>query len=551
MRKTGKKQYVVWLALAVVLLVQTVMMVYFGTQKSGYHLDEMLTYELSNYPEMYFSRTEGFVGSWVDGQFFQDALTVDGLGDLDYSIAYRNQQKDVHPPLYYFIIHTVSALFDGRLSKWAGILPNMLCCLLATVLLYAAANRLMKNRALALITAAVWAWSVGGMSTAVFIRMYALLTCIIMALVLLHLEAFDNVRQGVLKKTTMAGLFLVTLMGILTQYYFLIICFFLCGSFFLYLCISRRWKLVLQYAVVEVAALCAAVVLFPTMLYHIFGGYRGEEAFSNMVEGGNFLTSIKTIGTTISRQVLNGWLKEGVLVLLLLLVAYLVRSRIAPPRRGRRDSQGEKKVPQGWTVTDGLVATVAVVALGYFAIVAKVAPYKTDRYFFGIYPLFALCLVYLTYRVLLLWVKKPQWCVLAVAVLSLGITVASYQMQTVNYIYAPYQQRQEALAPYEGYPVVTLTIYASGDYSADVFAMEFPMFSQVYRCKNGDYAGVKQAAQTRDIGDGFLLYVQDYKNMTHEAIREALEQQVKLDQFELLTEAGCRVYFCTLEEATP
>lgn len=98
---------------------------------------------------------------------------------------------------------------------------------------------------------------------------------------------------------------------------------------------------------------------------------------------------------------------------------------------------------------------------------------------------------------------------------------------------------------------MTLTIYASGDYSADVFAMEFPMFSQVYRCKNGDYAGVKQAAQTRDIGDGFLLYVQDYKNMTHEAIREALEQQVKLDQFELLTEAGCRVYFCTLEEATP
>ena len=332
MKTQNQKRYLILLALVLVLAVQTVMMGYFGQKKAGYHVDEVYTYELSNYPGTFFSETEGFLDTWVDGSFFQESMSVDGLGDLDYSIPYHNQENDVHPPVYYFVIHTVSALFHGEVSKWIGILPNMFFCLLTTVLLYLVAARLFPNRVLALLVAAMWAWSVGAMTTAVFIRMYALLTCIATALVLVHLKALEDVRRGKLRKRTAALLFVVTLLGILTQYYFLVFCFFLCGIFFLYLCATRRWKLLGVYTVLEGGALCAAVVLFPKMLFHIFGGYRGKEAFGSMATKEGTLDGLKKVASTISRQLFNGWLKECILLVVAVVVVYFLVKHVLHPR---------------------------------------------------------------------------------------------------------------------------------------------------------------------------------------------------------------------------
>lgn len=117
MKTQNQKRYLILLALVLVLAVQTVMMGYFGQKKAGYHVDEVYTYELSNYPGTFFSETEGFLDTWVDGSFFQESMSVDGLGDLDYSIPYHNQENDVHPPIYYFVIHTVSALFHGEIGR--------------------------------------------------------------------------------------------------------------------------------------------------------------------------------------------------------------------------------------------------------------------------------------------------------------------------------------------------------------------------------------------------------------------------------------------------
>lgn len=243
MKISRYKQWTMIAGLIVVLVVQLVMMCYFGGQKSGYHVDEIYTYELANYQETFFSNTEGLMESWVDGDFYREAMSLDGVGDLDYSIPYHNQEKDVHPPLYYFVIHTVSAFFGGTVSKWIGILPNMIFCLLTTVLFFLVGKRILPNQGLVLVVAAMWAWSVGCMSTAVFIRMYAMLTFFCMALVYIHVMALSDVKQGKFQKRTMGLLFLVTLAGILTQYYYLVFCFFLCGIFFLYLGLTKRWKL--------------------------------------------------------------------------------------------------------------------------------------------------------------------------------------------------------------------------------------------------------------------------------------------------------------------
>lgn len=559
MKTQNQKRYLFLLALVLILAVQTVMMGYFGHKKNGYFVDEVYTYELANYEDTFFSKSDEYLNSWVDGAFFQEAMSVDGLGDLDYSNVYHNQEKDVHPPIYYFVIHTVSALFHGNVSKWIGILPNMFFCLVTTVLLYLVAARLFPNRVLALLAAAMWAWSVGAMTTAVFIRMYALLTCIAMALVLVHLKALEDVRRDKLRKRTAALLFVVTLLGILTQYYFLVFCFFLCGIFFLYLCATRRWKLLAAYTVLEGGALCAAVAIFPKMLFHILGGSRGKEAFENAATSGGLWDSLKSVFSIMSKQLFNGWIKECLIVVAAVLIGYVlwkhvlhVRCSMAGNGKGMDvhiNAHPETKWKIHISIDMILVLAVCLMCGGYSVMIAKVAPYQVDRYYMCIYPLISLGLVYLLYRTADLCLKNVKRSALVLGVICILVTAVSYREQNVNYLYEYYQARYDALEPYEGYPVVYLTINGNHNNRADGFAMEFIQAPYVFCCEKRDYTGIKQAAATRDITQGFLLYVQDYGNMNDEQIREQIEKQVNLDQFELLTRIGCNVYFCTLEEA--
>lgn len=535
MKTNDGKRTLAVLALLVILAVQGVMMGQFGVRKTAYHVDEIYTFELANCPDTWFSFREGFMESWVDGEEIQKAMTVDGLGDLDYSIPYRNQKNDVHPPLYYFVIHTLSALFAGTLSKWIGILPNMAFCLLTTVLLYLAGVKLFEKRGPALVAAGWWAWSVGCMSTAVFVRMYAMLTCLCTALVLLHLVALGEVKRGALRKRTVAGLFLVTLAGILTQYYFLVFCFFLCGVFFLFLCGTKRWKLLVGYTVTEGAALCGAVVLFPQMLRHIFGGYRGQQAFESVAQGAGFLEGLEKVGTLISRQLCSGRLVGAVLLGVLGLVVGVLYRR---HRGGRPAMEGGD-----WTAL-----YLACVAAGYWGMITKIAPYQTDRYVFCIYPLVVLCLVYLGYRALALFVRRPQVCTAVLALVGVGVALVSYRTQTVNYLYTQYQQRYQALESYRDYPIVYLSIHGTYQNCMDEYAMEFIQAPQVFCCQNGDFDGLKKAADTGEMEDGFLLYLHAPGDLTEKDIRAQVEQRVDIDRFEPVTGVGGLVYFCTLEE---
>ena len=544
----------IYIGLVLILFLQSIIMYSFAERKEGFHLDEIFTFTLSNYENGFVTRSD-IINEWVSGEFFNKALTVSSEEHFDYDMVYNNQVRDVHPPLYYYVIHTVSSLFEGQFSKWIGIIPNMFFCLLTTILLFFAAKKLFNSNTLALIGTCAWAFSIGAMDSATFLRMYAMLTLFSVALFLCHLNAVDQLlTKKKLSGTTVCSLFLVTLLGILTQYYFLIFCFFICGIFACCLLLSRQWKDLLKYIVAEFGAIAVSILYFPAMLTHIFSGYRGKEALQNLADGENIIDTLEQILTIISNDLFNGYVKELFLLAALVLLIIFARHLLGVFSVNYKEktfviriTRSQKQDNRLFCITvETLIASLLTIAIaGFVVLIAKIAPFKTDRYYMCIYPFLSLIAVWGIHKILLLLFNRPKAASVICAILIITTTVFSYKEQTPSYLYSTYTTR-EVLQDYAGYNAVVLN-GATYDSAPHQWLPEFRNYNEIYwGAKNGDFSCLENAVETLDLTEGFLLYMHSI-TAPEEELFSTIQEYVPIESYTLLTSVGCRVYFCTLE----
>ena len=55
---------------------------------------------------------------WISAEQFRDYVTVDGDDAFDYLSVYFNVKDDNHPPVHFMLLHTMSSVFRGTLSPW-------------------------------------------------------------------------------------------------------------------------------------------------------------------------------------------------------------------------------------------------------------------------------------------------------------------------------------------------------------------------------------------------------------------------------------------------
>lgn len=542
--------------LAALLCFQCGMAIYFGQQKNGFHVDEIFTFELANYPDGFTSRTDGVINNWTSGEFYEEALVPAGSECFNYSIPYHNQETDVHPPLYYFVIHTLSSV-TGTFSKWIGIVPNILFLLLSSVLLYGIMDRLMHSKALALITVAFWGLGIGAMNSAVFIRMYAMLTTACLLLVWLHLRTWDSLINQQLSWKRMLGLFLGTMFGILTQYYFLIFCLFWCGCWFFMLLVTKRWKALAVYTITEFAAVAASIVFFPKMIYHLVSSSRGKEAFANASNGDVYSEHLKKVLSINSKEIINGWGKELICLLLIAVIAYgfyrLLRKCVV--KTGQQSElvlhlpmMQAKPTELHFCVTMEKTAlfAMAVTVVGYTLLVALIAPYQTDRYYMCIHPLAALLVIFAVYQVAKLLIRKPIATHLVALVFAVAMLFVSHHDQNVNYLYKWRDTYKTAMSAYEGYTVVT-TNETTYDGALDWCFLEFTTFEKIYRCGHGDFSGLANLNGDSALENGFLLFAGSMKGTEEEYFSKICEY-LPIATYECIVRTdGMPIYYCELE----
>lgn len=357
-----KKQKLM-LVLAAICLLQLGFQAYFGRQKSYLMCDELFTYTSSNNAEVH--AFDMPLNEWQDEGWYLSQATIQEGHGFDYAIPYRNQEVDVHPPLYYMMIHTLSSFIPGQLSFAVGVGLNIFFMLGCTVLLYFLSKEVWGSQGTGLVTAALFGFTYGACNMVLFIRMYTVLAFLILAHAYLYLRFIEG-KKAAWKVYLLLGLTLVS--GVLTHYYFILLAFFMAVWYFVKLWIQKRYQegCILHVLLEACALLC--LIVFPAMWDHIFNDYRGQGARESLLKISGYAGSLKAMFQFLDAQLFGnalwGLLGAGVV----LLAVYLKKN---------------KKFP--WRELDKMFPILFMTA-GYFCLVTRIAPYVTDRYLMPIYP---------------------------------------------------------------------------------------------------------------------------------------------------------------------
>ena len=260
--------------------------------KKTISFDEMFSFASSNtfFPE--FSRmTQDRTWSSPANEF-RVLLSVQKDERFNYKAVWINQAEDVHPPLYYALIHTVYSLIPERFSFWIGLIVSEIFIILTTIVLYSLGNMFYGDKIAALFCCAMFACSPSTINRVLFFRMYPMLLFMTTLAFWIHMKWItdDSLNK---KFKWLFFLFVVNVIGALTHYYYIVFIVLLTLACTVYLLLSGKRKRILCYYLPQIVSAIVVLAVFPACINHIFYGYRGEQAFSNISDYDDVISLFK------------------------------------------------------------------------------------------------------------------------------------------------------------------------------------------------------------------------------------------------------------------
>ena len=388
MLKTNKKIY-----FSIFLFAWTLFIV-IGTGyfcKKSLHFDELFSYGSANTSYNY----ETMVGDreWKNPQeMFLDYLSVAPQERFDYKMVWANQASDVHPPLYYAIVHTICSIAPETFSIWVGISINLFFLLLTLPALFLISKKIIDNDKLAFTICFCFITSNLTMGITMFLRMYVMLICMAAWTVYIHLKWLENT----VKYQYLCAILFLALCGALTHYYYLVFLFFFAIASCIIL-ITRKNKDIIKYIISMMLSGLAFVKIYPASLEHIFHGYRGDEAFSNIKTLENYssiiLNYLRQIGNGITNNS-NGFFIILIIILVAISLHYIMRKK-------NPVKQNDKKCCFQYQYYLMLLFTCTC----YFFVIVKISTIQDARYVSPIYPMLYLLILDIIYISLNEWIK--------------------------------------------------------------------------------------------------------------------------------------------------
>lgn len=389
----------------IAIIITTIVMFVFIGQKNGWHEDEIFSYGSSNYKcdnlflnfgdkdslnqlidekivgknigetlkniSYYLKNEDEFQDElnkkiaeekpiWKTKEQAKEYMTVSSDEIFNYWSVYYNQARDVHPPLFYMLVHLVSSICLNNFTKYIIFSINLIfyiasCFVLKKIL------RLFNKEELSWITVLLYGLSMGMISIVMFQRMYMMLTFFAMVYLYLNINIFKNSFE--IDKKTKRKLTITVILGFLTQYYFCIYAALVAIISAICMIKNKKWDSLKRYVWCHVKAAIIGLILFPASIYHIFFSYRG--AAGGVAEGsylGRLQEYLKLIFYGFSIPEILGYITLGIII------AMFIRRIIIAKRKD--------------------IATLICLPIFLFVLViAKIAPFINIRYISIVFPI--------------------------------------------------------------------------------------------------------------------------------------------------------------------
>lgn len=338
----------------------------------------------------------------------EDAIDYVKAGDnrFNYASVYYNQLRDVHPPLFYMLVHTVSSVFNNTFSKYIIFFVSIpffigTCYFIRKILV------LIDRRDISLIAVALYAFSMGAISTVMFQRMYVMLSFFTVVYLYLHLLIKNNNYDTTPKIRKL--LILTTVLGFLTQYYFCIYALFIVIIMSILLIIKKKYKELFKYLRSIVISAFIGVLIFPFSISHIFFSYRGVSSFGNE----NYFDRLhEFIGFIIDGFSSNNMIALAMIVLIFF--SYFIK------RKNRLD----------------LFSLLAIPVIAYVMVIAQIAPFIELRYIMNILPIMAMIFTILLSEMF----ENKVYNALIALVATVLISIYGLIMTKPLFLYEGYQE---------------------------------------------------------------------------------------------------------------
>ena len=431
----------------IIMCMITCVMFYFIDKKEGFHEDEIFSYGASNsklsntflsYRQVddldtiikrkgFFETFKNRIYYFIDKEAYRAEKERLGLNDktsiwrtredaneymkidsgeeaMDFFTVYWNTARDVHPPLFYFLVHIVSIIFYNKFSKYIIFLINLIFFLGICILIRKIFQKLNKNY-LSISSLILYGFSVGAISTVMFQRMYTMLTFFTVWFLYTNIKIYYNDFK--LDRKLKLELCIVTILGFLTQYYF---CFYVVGVTFTMLMIllkRKEYKKSKEYfSWIVISAILGMILFFPC-IYHIFFSYRGlraEECRFTFIE--KLLAFMKNSYWSFGLPVI-----VGVIFTIILAGIFIWKFR-----------------------KSGLMAILIVPLIIYFICVVKMSPFRSLRYIMNILPIICLVTIIIFDGIM----SNKKFSAILITLTSIVISLYGILNYNVKYLYKGY-----------------------------------------------------------------------------------------------------------------
>ena len=421
--------------LIIIILILIGIRVYFGYQKEDFFMDETFSYTLMNMKEgagMIQTAPE-FNNIWISGNKIKEMLVVSKDEVLRYDTVYYNQTQDVHPPLYYFLLHTASALSFGNFTKWTGIILNIIIFVGICAVLYIIGKKIFKSTIWAFVLVAIYGVSTGAIFSTLFIRMYELL----ILFVLLYLnKIIDILKTNVIEnknisKKDIIQLVTIFVFGMLTHYHFIIISVLISLVLFIIMLFKKvKISRICTYVGINILGLLIYSLIYPSFYTHMFGTQRGTESTGNLLNLADYADRIKR-GINVFDVNIFGEVGKIIIPIFILFITLAVIKKILENGLKKVEEKDGKK-EETECIDKYILGIVIISTIIYFMLVSKIVPFMSIRYFLIIVPLIHIVLVYIFKFVMETLVKKEILRISMVVIIILGYMLISLTVAEKN-----------------------------------------------------------------------------------------------------------------------